>query len=167
MHEYKLLDAKQTKIDLQKYIDRVEKQLCVVHQVIDALKRMEGRTLNKRIATALGKQLPMYSFLLSTPYTWYNLKIWESGVFRHNLNFDAIDLNLGYTNNTTSVDLSKIDEHNQRYLLDEGRLVEYRAKLNTIDQDCEKYNQAIRALHEAEAGLEPVRFIVTQPHLLW
>jgi hypothetical protein len=168
MQKFTMIDASQAKAKLQNYIARTEKQLSVVKQVIEALQGMEGKEITKRIATALQKKFPELSFSLEKPYSWYDLEIWEKGKFQKDSgSFDTIRLNLGYMSQLNTVTHAEIVKQNQRYLLDEQRLVSYRAELDVIEEKCTAYNNALLAFKAADDALDLTRFIITENSSLY
>lgn len=155
MTTFKMIDVESAEVKLKTYIERTEKQLKVVKDVIEALQPMEGKKISHHIAKALSKKFPELSIDLHNMYSnWRELSVKSTG-------FDEIRLNLGYSRKTEEINIDEIVHLNQRYLLDEERLVQYHAKLSTIKQDCAYYNHALTSLNSAQELLEPIMFVVT------
>lgn len=168
MTDFKLIDVANAKANLQNFITRTEKQLFVVQSIIAELRTMEGKEITKRIATALEKKFPEWKVSLSKPYGWFELEIYEAGNYsRNDGSFDKINMNIGYLSRTSTVNMAMIIEHNQCYLLNESRLVDYKKELDTIETKCEEYNAALLAFKKAEKALDNVKFTVTQNSTLY
>lgn len=152
---FNLIDLTTVRKKLQTAIDRTQTQLDVVKQVVEALHASAGKQITARIANNLAKQYPSLRFRVSQDYSWFSLWITGEG-------FDAIGLNLGYNTEPKVIDLARIEKHNQRYLLNGGRLVKYRAELPLIEENAKAYNDALRAVVHAEGALYEVKWAITE-----
>ena len=145
-HEFKLIDADEAYAKLARHIERTKLQLAVVKQVIDSLRGMEGKNLNNHLSNKLVKYHPSQTFYISTVHSWYEMDIEGEG-------FDPVSLNLCYKSEPGVVNVKRIEELNQRYLLDEVRIPKYEAELLTVKERVKAYNDALLAFKAAHDGL--------------
>jgi DNA repair ATPase RecN len=155
MNEIQLINANAARVQLANQIARNRLQLMVIHQVIDSLRSMEGKALNKHLANALTRYHPSLKFYVASPHSWYSLDIEGEG-------FDSIELMLCYKSEPAVVNVARIEKGNERYLIDEKRIPEYEEELKTIEERVERYNAAVRELVAAHEGLGEGRFAFTE-----
>lgn len=152
--KFKLIDANEARAELTKRIERNKLQLAVVTQVIDTLRGLEGKTLNNHLSNKLAKFHPSQKFYISTVHSWYELDIEGEG-------FDSISLNLAYKSEPGVVNIKRIEELNQRYLLDAQRIPQYEHELKDIEARVKRYNDALRELAAAHKNLGTSYFAIT------
>lgn len=151
----KLINADEARAKLTTGIERNKRQLAVIQQVVEALKGMEGKGLNKHLANALEKQFPSLKFYVASPHSWYSLDIEGEG-------FDSVELMLCYKTDPCVVDTKRIMDRNGRYFFDEKRIPQYEEELKTIEARVERYNAAVRELMAAHEGLGTGRHFFTE-----
>lgn len=147
-----------TKPQLEAYIKEVEKRLVQYKHVRAWLENnWEGKTINKRLETALRKAFPELKINLSSPYTWWELRICGDGVGYKN----ELRANMGYTDSMGSAlnvarigfSIKEFDRLTQCYALDEGRIQEYKALLANYDKIAERYLKAAEEFQAADKAL--------------
>jgi hypothetical protein len=146
MNELKLIDPALAREQMSRGIMRTRTQLLVVQQVIDSLRSMAGNTFGKKMTNKLTQWHPSLKFVISSPYSWYSLEISGEG-------FDEINLQLVYKSEPAVVNIKRIEELNQRYLLDEERLVVYEEELKTVEARVTRWNAAVLELLAAKENL--------------
>jgi len=152
--KFKLIDANEARAELTKHVERTKRQLAAVTQVIDSLRGLEGTKLTNHLSNKLKKQFPSLSFYISTVHSWYELDIEGEG-------FDSISLNLVYKSEPGVVNIKRIEELNQRYILDSQRIPVYEHELADIEGRVKRYNDALRELAAAHKNLGTGSFSIT------
>ena len=145
-------NEEQLKEKILKTIDLYQKQLHVAQEVLTTLKKYEGKKITARIKTELSNnpRLEPYTIYYSKQYYMYELVVWGSGIDYG----ERMLMVLGYVNQNDTVNIEKVTEHFQCYLLNQERIQKLKQGLNILSSLCSRWNDEIRKLkeinHEAE-----------------
>ncbi len=144
--ERKYIEKAQEK--LNEYIEQTERSLEITAQLEPVLKKFHGKTINKRIQTAVAKAMPDWTIYYNIRGSMYYLDIWGNGLSM-NKRFSIL---LGYQpyNNDPTPLLNFYDvwgkKHNGWLPLEKGRLAKYKKAISKMTGWVERYNEAIDTL---------------------
>jgi len=132
-------------IELQKVNDAItlnEHNLKTFNVIRGVLEDFDGKTITKRIATAIGKALPGYVVHWNKDYSWWQVVVWKDNYD------DRQSYNLRYFSEGDGFEMSRFDEMNVCHSLDESRLVKMKRFKRLLRGWVHKHNKAVKLLGE-------------------
>lgn len=139
-------DHEKIKKEIENRVAINAEQLRITNIVLKCVEeKFNGKEITKRIAIEIKKLLPEYTVYYDKNHTMYHLKIW-SNKDESLINYDhSMSILLGYTN-TQYIDINKIKEYFQCYLLNESRNKALIEGLKHIKYFCDNWNEALKML---------------------
>jgi len=126
-----------------------EQNLLWINTVLDVLKKFEGKKITKRIETALKARPEMKGLIIyyGVDYGQYRLSIWGNGRGYNDRFTLTIDNKPGqWRNGCDTVDLERVKENAKCYTLEEGRIKEMKAGLESVPELVERWNKGLDEL---------------------
>lgn len=166
MDKLSLIDISKVPAAVATYIERTERQLFVVKQVIANLSLNEdGKKVDRHLVNRLKKRFTEDNFFATLDIKLSNIHSWTELVITvPDGSFDQIRLQTHYDNEPGVINIPRITELNQRYLLDETRLVNYKKVEKEQVAAAERYNAALRELHAAQEAIDLLGFTYKGKH---
>lgn len=103
---------------IQEQIKIKQDNLKILDAIEPVLKSFDGKTISKRIETAIKKALPEYTVYYGKSYSWYEVRIWGNGIKYDN----SITLNLGYLRDTDTLNFDWFVKNNKFLYLEKERM---------------------------------------------
>jgi hypothetical protein len=140
----------------------IQKRAVDILSIIEpVLKSFDGKTISKRIETAIKKVLPEFTVYYGKSYSWYELKIWGNGVdYQNNLS-----LNLGYTSTSDVFNFEWYVTNNQRSYLEKSRyehLEVYRTDVEKLVNLSIRYEELLETISEFKKETSNLPYPVSQ-----
>jgi hypothetical protein len=133
-------------------LEAYEAQLDIINKILPVIATFEGKPISKRLATACQKVMPAgHDATFVRAYGMYHIDISRGG-FKHGGNYEKImSCLIGYEgstrwDNANMVNIERIKEHNQCYLLNAERIPKLKEGITQIPRIIAIREQVIAGL---------------------
>lgn len=134
------LDRNEVLKKIDEVIKHQEITLVIINKFLEVVKKMDGKQISKRIATALEKEFPEYKVIWDTRYGMYHIDIWGNGIEYK----DEIRIMIGYDTGDGHIHYDQILDFNGCYTLDKERREQLIAFKEEIDNHIEVYQKYLK-----------------------